>query len=180
MFYLIVVIVGIFLAWKYRRQIRESWRNFLRELRELFDRLLGRRQAAPAVAEAASDELAASARGFHEFADPFVSGGSRQMPVAELVKYCFAAFEAWGRDNQLPRLADQTPHEYATQVGARQKHVSAGARAMADLYCQAAYSNAELPADTRRRLARFWQMLRQHRIEPLPAEYDPLTGAAIT
>ena len=180
LFYALVAIVGIFLAWKYRRQIMESWRSFLRELRELLDRLFGRRQAVPDAAELTSDEMSASARGFHDFVDPFASGQSQQMPVEELVAYCFAAFEAWGRDNQLPREADQTPHEYAEQVGVRQKHIAAGAKAMADLYCQAAYSKAELPTGTRRHLARFWKMLQQHRVEPLSAEFDPLTGAAVT
>ena len=51
-------------------------------------------------------------------------------------------------DNGCPRLSDQTPIEFARQVGMKAEHLAKPARILAELYSIAAYSPGSLPAST--------------------------------
>ena len=160
-FYLVIAVVALVLLWRYRNEVLAAWRHFLDELREFWARLFGGRRDE----DEGQDELARAAelgpRPFADFTDPFATGRADSLPPAELVRYSFAAFEAWARENGHARLPDETPHELAHNVSARQRAVSDDARRAARLYSQVAYAPDHLPqtdVDDLRQL--WWQMSR--------------------
>jgi hypothetical protein len=77
-----------------------------------------------------------------------------------LVKYTFAALEAWARDHGSPRLPDVTPHEFARQIGSQFQPAAGGARTLADLYCRALYAQGDLAPDSLDQVRRLWQVMR--------------------
>ena len=81
------------------------------------------------------------------------------MSPEELVRYTFAAFEAWGSEAGRPREAEQTAHEYAVDIGRAHAPLAAAARDLGQLYTRTAYSSQPLPPDTADRLANLWQAL---------------------
>jgi hypothetical protein len=101
-------------------------------------------------------------RTFSDFRNPFVSGWARRCSPHELVNYSFQALEAWGREYGVPRLPDQTPHEFAYQLGMRVNAVASAARILADLYCLAAYAPGALSAANLQQLPAIWQQLEQN------------------
>jgi hypothetical protein len=180
LFYLAIAIVLVYFGWKYRDRIARSWREFLAELKQFWEKLFGARKKNGQQPEThALLRQIDRAKPFQQFADPFAGGQFHKMSNEELVRYCFAAFEAWGNDQQLPRDPDQTPHEFAKSIGKRSRKMAAAGKELADLYCQAIYSEHELPADTAKRLARFWKMLQHYRLDPVQTRLDPLTGEVI-
>jgi hypothetical protein len=62
------------------------------------------------------------------------------MPWPELVRYTFAAVEAWGRERDCPRHADQTPHEFARSLAALEPQIAAPLQSLASWYAQLAYA----------------------------------------
>ena len=83
----------------------------------------------------------------------------------ELVRYSFEALEAWGREHGWARGPEQTPHEFAHEIGTRVHALSTDVRRLADLYCRVAYAGHTLPARSVAPLKELWRELR-HR-EPV-------------
>ena len=65
---------------------------------------------------------------------------AKQLSADQLVRYLFAALEAWARENGCPREPKETPHEFARAVAGRERALLPGATCLADLYCEAAYA----------------------------------------
>ena len=76
-----------------------------------------------------------------------------------MAEYTFAAFDAWGWDHADGRQPDETPTEYAARIGEDHPELDETGRAVADLYTRALFSKADLPTDTKTRLAAFWEAL---------------------
>jgi hypothetical protein len=150
-------IVGYF-VWKYRDRVLAALRDFWDSLCDFWSRLLGRRDV-PQV-EQARPESAEAVRLFSDFADPFASGASQRWSPREIVTYTFEALEAWGRQHGQGRGVEQTPHEFARQLAQHDSAVGSEARKLADLYCHAAFSQAQLAPDEVAGLSRLWQTLR--------------------
>ncbi len=136
LFYLALAIVAAVLAWRYRAELLAAWKKLLAELAALWPGLFGKKQP-----EAASETSApAPPRPFAQFADPFASGAAARMSPAEVVRYTFAALEAWGRENGCPRDAGQTPHEFAAAIGGLDSSLAREAAQLAELYARMAYA----------------------------------------
>jgi hypothetical protein len=156
--YLVLALALGYGIWKYRRELMQALTDILRSLRELF----GGKRAADEMAE----EEAAPARRvrtFAEFRDPFQTGDHARMPPEEVVRYTFAAFEAWANDRGRPREVDCTPQEYVRIVLAPDSEMLAEARRLARLYSEAAYAGAQLPREAASQLRAFWQQMRSAR-----------------
>jgi len=132
-----LAIAAAVLAWRYRAELLAAWKKLLAELAALWPSLFGKKVAAPAAPESTGP---APPRPFAQFADPFASGRSAQMSPAEVVRYTFAALEAWGRENGCPRAVGQTPHEYADAIGRLDHTLAREAAQLADLYARMAYA----------------------------------------
>ncbi len=157
-FFIGTLILLAWFAWRSRAELLEAWRHLRREWQAFWARLRGSPTTnTERVSEGSSPPLAELR--FADFADPFVSGMAQRVSSGELVAYSFAALEAWGRERGCPRLADQTPLEFAQVLGTHQTGFAAEVLAVADLYCQHAYAGGSLPATAGHSLRRLWQRL---------------------
>ncbi|MDA1053263.1 MAG: DUF4129 domain-containing protein [Planctomycetota bacterium] len=155
---IVIVIVGYFL-WRYWAQVRDAVRNFIQAVREFWARLFGGSVAPAAEATTDSEATAPPPRPFSAFPDPFRSGLANQLPLDQLIKYSFEAFEAWARERGFARRHDQTPHEFAQHVAQSGAGVSQEAMRLAELYNRAAYSRDTMPQASGKYLQQLWQQL---------------------
>jgi hypothetical protein len=169
LFYLVLILGVAYFAWRSRAAIAQALRDFLDALRAFWASLFGPKGGPKqAGSEEAASEVKAVPRPFAEYADPFAAGWAERWPPDELVRYSFAALEAWAREHGCPRGPEQTPHEFADNVGDRSKHLKSHCRKMADLYSRAAYASGTLPATSTASLREFWQQLTT---EPYPSDH---------
>jgi hypothetical protein len=160
LFYLALIVAVAYGAWKSRAALAQAWRDFLEFLRTFWENLFGaKRGPMKAGPGETASEAKAAPRPFAEFADPFAAGWAERWPPDELVRYTFAALEAWAREHGCPRGPEQTPHEFADNVGDRSNRLKSHCRKMADLYSRAAYASGTLPATSTASLREFWQQL---------------------
>ncbi|MFQ3593958.1 MAG: DUF4129 domain-containing protein, partial [Gemmataceae bacterium] len=96
---------------------------------------------------------------FAAFPDPFVSGQAGGWTPRQLVRYSFAALEAWARDQGLQRATAETAQEFIARLSAEYPELARQAQALLRIYTLAEYSPQELPADSEALLRAFWQQL---------------------
>ncbi len=154
-----VVFLGVgYWLWRAREQVMAAFRELLAGWREFWKRWFGHHS--PDVASVTSDEARPRPpRPLSAFVDPFATGEVCRMTPAELVRYTFAAMEAWARENDCARQPDETPHEFARKVGERATSVSREVCILADLYCRVAYAPERLSAVTAHPIEQLWQLL---------------------
>jgi hypothetical protein len=111
------------------------------------------------VEDSPAYEARAKPRPFASFSNPFADGSASRRSPEEIVRYSFAALEAWAHENGLDRQADDTPLEFADRIGFESPEVRADCRRLATLYAHAAYARGRLPASCLESLRRFWQRL---------------------
>lgn len=155
---IVILIVGWFL-WRYWAQVRDAVRNFIQAIREFWARLFGGSVVPATEIPAESVEAAPPPRPFSAFPDPFQSGLANQLPLDQLIKYSFEAFEAWARERGFARRQDQTPHEFAEHVAQSGTGVSQEAIRLAELYSRAAYSRDSMPQASGQYLQQLWRQL---------------------
>ena len=77
---------------------------------------------------------------FAAFENPFFSGAAGRMPPAQLVRYTFEALEAWARERVVARPPEQTPLEFAQELGRRDPALAKDVTSTAELYVRVAYA----------------------------------------
>lgn len=159
LFWLAILIAACVAGWFYREQLTSAWQKLLTELREFWARLFGQKPAA--LHEVAAIDRPTPPRPFAAFADPFANGDAARMPWPELVRYTFAATEAWGRERACPRHADQTPHEFARSLAALEPQISVPLQSLATWYAQLAYAPTAAAAGNIEPIRQLWRGLRQ-------------------
>ncbi len=176
LFYALVAALIAYFAWTRRQALARAFADILRQLRELWARLLGRPVAADAGEEAAA--VVPRRRTFGEFTDPFASGRHSKIPAVELVRYTFEAFEAWAGDRGRLRSPDQTPQELVRGALPPQSPMYAQAQQLVQLYNQAAYSSATVSREAASGLQALWRMMRSNSIstEANPSPSPSLRG----
>ncbi len=105
---------------------------------------------------------------FADFADPFAWGIAPGRSLRELVAYSFAALEAWAREHACPREPDQTPCEFALQIGRQAPNLAVPTRDFANLYSTFAYTNRTPKAENVVLVQRLWQVLESDSLESAP------------
>ncbi|MGE0757130.1 MAG: DUF4129 domain-containing protein, partial [Pirellulaceae bacterium] len=156
-----VVIIGLlaYLGWRHHREIVAALANFWQALRELLGSFLGGRPAAEADEAGLLTESGPSLPAFATFADPFVSGMVNRVPPGEVVRYTFAAVEAWGREQGIPRQPEQTPFEYVLTVAHHQAALAKDAALLGELYGRCAYGREPVTRPSIDPLRRLWTHL---------------------
>ena len=165
-----IVLLGVigYLVWRNRAELLKGLQDFLNGWREFWQRLFGRKEKESGTTAAAEGgPKPEQARPFSDFSDPFSTGTADSYSPNELVRYTFEAFEAWAREHGCPREPDQTPHEFAQQVGARVTSLSQDAQRLADLYCRVAYDAGRVSRKSVAPLERFWRGLREREWMPV-------------
>src|SRR5262249_11962678 len=107
-------------------------------------------------------------RPFSAYSNPFAGGAGGRSPE-ELVRYTFAAFEAWAYERDLGRRPDETPLEFAARVGDEVPALEEAAGDLANLFARAAYAHGPLPAGAGATLEAFWERLEAVAVRPLSA-----------
>jgi hypothetical protein len=157
----VVFALVAFVLWRYWKPISTALANFWRDLRALLDRLLGREPREAAAADAQEPVAAAPPRPFSAFEDPYASGAAQRWPPGALIRYSYEAFEAWAREQGCGQVGEQTPLEFARSVANAAPHVAAEARALADLYGEAAYAADGRVLGSLAPLERLWRLMQQ-------------------
>jgi hypothetical protein len=147
------------------KRLLEAWRTFWANL------FGGKKGESGGAEEGVGAEGAAAERfvPFHSFRNPFASGKAARTPVRELVRYTFAALEAWARERDLGRGKDETALEFVGRLGEEVPALEAEARALAQLHARAEYAREAMPAGAAEALRAFWERLERVVEAPLSA-----------
>lgn len=108
-------------------------------------------------------------RPFAAFANPFSTGEAGGMSAEELLRYTFAALQAWAWERGLGRQQGETPLEFANRIGEETPALATDVRRVAHLYARAVYSRGGLPANPADDVRRFWERLETVAEQPLSA-----------
>jgi hypothetical protein len=155
--FLFYIAIGLLLGygvWKYRQQLLQAIADILRQLRELFGGKSDKR-----AADEASPENQATPLRFSDFRDPFSGGEQPRMRPEELIRYTFAAFEAWANDRGRPRTPDCTPHEFLDATLESKTPIYDAARRLVRMYGEVAYSSRPVSRESTLELREFWQLM---------------------
>jgi|SRR5579884_609999 len=144
------------------RRLLDALRNFWANL------FGGARKTAEEEGQVEQEEQQLRERPFASFRNPFASGRTG-MAVPELIRYTFAAVQAWARERDLGRQPGETPLEFAGRVGAEVPGLEADLQRLATLYARAVYSHGGLPSNSVEVLRQFWQRLEAVAEQPLSA-----------
>ncbi len=157
LFYVALMVLVAYGLWRYWPTVVAAIRDFFQGLAEFWRSLFGGGRQRPEEAAAPATPVEPAPARFADFVDPFLSGRVNRYTPAQLVSYTFHALEAWAREHGCPRRPEETPHEFAQNVGLRSAPLAAGARRLAELYCQLAYASGRLPASSVEQLRQLWQ-----------------------
>ena len=171
LYYLTVLVVLAYLAWRFRDQLRDGWQRFLNELQWLREKWGHLPPSTENAKESIDTVPVRRARPFSEFSNPFRHRGGAERSPEELLRYTFSALEAWGREHEVERRAEETPLEFAQRLGVKHPEVARVGRDVSLLYSQLAYGPGELPRETAQHLQRFWRLieLRQSELDRMIA-----------
>ncbi len=158
-FLCLVGFVG-FLLWKYRNQVREALAQLVADLRRFLDQLFGRRETeAESSAEDGLAESGPTVRPFSSYHDPFLSGAAKRSGREKLVRYTFEAMEAWARERHKGRTEEQTPLEFAQELGREYPTMGPDVQSLADLYSRVAYGRQKIRESCEDDLRHLWHCL---------------------
>jgi hypothetical protein len=145
-------------------------RDLLASLRAFWARLFGRREggASESAAEPEAIRLRPP-RSFSSFRNPFEDGSAARLQPEQVIRYSFAAFQAWARERDLGRPADETPQEFAARVGSEVPALEGEVRNLATLYAAAVYARGNLPPGSLESMRQFWDKLESIAEQPLSA-----------
>jgi hypothetical protein len=155
--YGLFALVAAFLLIRNWSHLVTALKQILRELAELCTRLFGKSKGE--IPLTARDKRAARARPFSAFENPFATGAANRMPPEELVRYSFEALQAWALGLGLPRLAQQTPIEFARVIGESFPEMADDAMQVARLYSMIAYAGSRQTPDFAGNLERLWRAI---------------------
>ncbi len=170
----IVAIVALFFVLRGALQFLSNFTDWaqrlLDALRNFWAGLLGSRK--PAAATAPEDmprEPAEYHAPFSAFPNPFVEGSAGRMSAAELVRYTFAALQAWARERGMARQPGETPLEFVGRVANDVPTLEDALRRLVMLYGRAAYARGPLPAGSDEAMRQFWDRLETVTEQPMSA-----------
>ena len=153
--YGVLALVGLFVVIRYWSRLREILAQLWAELMSLFgfgredERKKAAQQGVPAPVEVR----------FAAFENPFFSGAAQRMSPAQLVRYTFEALEAWAREQVVARPPDQTPLEFARELGQRVPAIAKEVTATAELYVRVAYASKNPSRESADVLERLWRRM---------------------
>jgi hypothetical protein len=145
-------------------------KNLLAVLHAWWARLFGWGKKAEIAAESVAMEAAAPpARPFSAFRNPFRDGSAAKRSPQELVRYSFAALQAWAWEQGLARADDETPLEFAHRLGEERPALDDDARQLAFLFARVVYARGSLPSGTAGAVQQFWGRLEDMSEQPMSA-----------
>ncbi len=161
--YSLLIGAALYALYRFRRAVAATLRQMGATLREMFASLFGWWRRTPDEPVVSSPGMASGvpvpARPFSSLANPFTTGGVEHSTPAELVTCTFNALQVWAAERGLKRLPDQTPLEFAGQLGETIPLLGEEARTVALLYTRIAYAQHQPSPDCLEDLARLWDAM---------------------
>jgi hypothetical protein len=151
-----LAIVALIMVNRHWSRIREFLGQLWAELLNLLGLRREREQAASAE-RGASPTI--EVRPFAAYENPFFSGAAQRMSPAQLVRYTFEALEAWAREQVVPRPPEQTPLEFAQELGRRVPALAKDVSSTAALYVRVAYARKNPSRESVEVLERMWRRM---------------------
>jgi hypothetical protein len=157
---------------RYLANFTQWARDLLDWLRDFWARLFG---GAPVQAKAAAKAAEASGgveeedRPFAWYRNPWGDGTAGQRLLRELIRYTFAALQAWAAERGVMREVGETPLEFAARVGDEAPALAEDVARFVDLYIRAEYADGKLPSASTEEVRQFWDRLEQATEAPLSA-----------
>jgi hypothetical protein len=148
------------------RNLLDAFRRFWAGLLGLFAR---KKEKDEAVENAEPEETAIPPRPFSSYSNPFHDGRAGRRSLSELIRYTFAALQAWAHERDLGRQPGETPLEFAARLGEAVPPLDRDVERLALLYVRAVYARGGLPANGRDVLEQFWDKLLRTTEQPLSA-----------
>jgi hypothetical protein len=144
-------------------------RNLLNALKAFWARLFGGRKSQSGEEEVVVEAPGVRPRPFSAFQNPFLDGRADKMSPQNLVRYSFAALQAWGWERGLGREIDETALEFAGRLGNELSAFEPDARKLAILYARVAYFRGSLPNGSNDAVEQFWRQLEALVEQPISA-----------
>jgi hypothetical protein len=136
-------------------------KNLLNALQNLWANLFNRRvkEATGEQGDNEPEERAAPMRSFASYGNPFLDGRGDRLPIKEVVRYTFAALQAWARERNMERRLEETPLEFAKRLGEEFPTLEEEVRRFTTLYARAAYDYSPLPGNSPEVVRQLWKQL---------------------
>jgi hypothetical protein len=136
-------------------------RDLLNALRALWARLFGgiTTKAGEESKEAVREVRFKPPRPFAVFHNPFEDGSAEGQSPQELVRYSFAALQAWAFEQGMGRQPDETPLEFAGRLGEELPAFETEAQRISLLLVRVEYGQGRLPANAVAHVQEFWKKL---------------------
>jgi hypothetical protein len=167
---LAVLLFGLRGLLKFLANFTDWAQGLLDALRNFWASLFAsRKQEATEAAAGTSAEPQEYHPPFSAFPNPFADGSAGRMSAAELVRYTFAAVQAWARERGMARHPGETPLEFVGRVAGDLPTLEDALRRLVMLYGRAAYARGPLPAGSDDAMRQFWDRLEQVSEQPLSA-----------
>ncbi len=163
-FGVLILAVVIFLlkeGLKFLANFTDWARNLLNALQNLWANLFkGRtKEKGDEAGDDAPAESIATLRSFASYGNPFRDGRGDRLPIKEIVRYSFAALQAWARERNMERQPEETPLEFAKRLGDEFPALEAEAHRFTALYVRAAYDYSPLPGASLEAVKQLWKQL---------------------
>ncbi|HUE13778.1 MAG TPA: DUF4129 domain-containing protein [Planctomycetaceae bacterium] len=153
--YAVLALVAIYLVIRHGSRLRE----ILAQLWAEFLKAIGFWQKQKQAASAETGAPIPTEVRFSAYENPFFSGVAQRMSPAQLVRYTFEALEAWAREQVVARSPEQTPLEFARELGKRVPALAKDVTATADLYVRVAYARKNPSREAVEVLERLWRRM---------------------
>ncbi len=170
----VMALVVLFLVFRHGLKFLANFtqwaRDLLASLRKFWEGLFGGAKKAKTAGGNGKEEeaeLIEEAVPFAAFRNPFRDGSATQRSPKELLRYTFAALEAWARDRDLGRLPHETPMEFATRLAEEAPGLGEELRRFIGLYVRAEYARGGLPSNLPEVVQKFWERLEAVVEQPL-------------
>ena len=142
-----------YLAYRYRRELAEGFRQLWAELKRIWEALFGRGKT-----EFSPTKEIRLRKSFADYTDPFASGRAKNMSPEQLLAYSFNAMEAFARDRGIERLVEETPHEFVARMTGFPE-IQNVAKSFVDQYGLSVFGGRRANRDTFLVCQRLWQTM---------------------
>lgn len=151
------IVLVVVLAIVFRRQILA----FLREIVDIWRGLWGIVFPRKARAEKAAAPPKSVLHPFASFSNPFADGRAQRASADELVKYTFAALEAWCHEHGAAHRQEETPLEFAARATAQFSELGTDATRVAGWLARSLYARQAPPKECLTALRSLWVTLQR-------------------
>jgi hypothetical protein len=175
--WVVFVVLALLVLFFVLRGILQFLANFTGWARGLLDALrnfwaslfAGRKREKAEAQEETSRPASRPQRPFSSYSNPFEDGSAQHMSAHELIRYTFAAVQAWARERDLGRQTGETPLEFVGRVAGEVPTLEDDLRPLVMLYGRAVYGRGALPANATETVRQFWNRLLEVVEHPLSA-----------